>query len=154
MTILKQFMLIFILIFQLSNLSPEAYGRLYIPSVDINVQLYETVNGDHKAQDYVDAQDSAAYRISHKGGCGFIADHYNQGFIKIKKCKVGCYCYIISKNDIEIYKCMKVISGRNDGNNLYTADGERLSDIDYADFACYTCDGNWQNVYMVFFKRI
>ena len=141
------------LILHYANLSPGAYGRLYIPSVGISVQLYETVNGDHKAQGYVDAWDSAAYRISHKGGCGFIADHYNQGFIDIKNCEVGCFCYIISENGVEVFKCVKTTNGRNDGSNLYTADGEKLSDIDYADFACYTCDGNWQNVYMVFFKR-
>lgn len=64
--------------------SENCYGRFYIPSVDTNVALYTTVNGDHRSQDIVDAKDSAAYRISHHDGCGFIADHWNQGFIAIK----------------------------------------------------------------------
>ena len=131
------------------------YGRLYIPSVNVSVSLYETVYGDGRGQDLVDGWDSAAYRISHLGGAGFIGDHWNQGFDNIKKCKVGDFCFIKRKNgEILTYRCVKTIDGTSDGDDLYTEDGERLSKIKWADFACYTCNGHWTIVYLVFFKRV
>lgn len=130
-----------------------SYGRFYIPSVKIDVALYLTGQGD-SAQTIVDRVDSAAYNTSFFGGCGFIADHYNQGFIEIKKCKIGCYAYIKTPdNSLEVYECVDAMSGTNTGDDLLTKDKVSISEVDWADFCCYTCDGNWRNIYMVFFKK-
>lgn len=139
--------------------SENCYGRFYIPSVDINVALYTTVNGDHRSQDIVDAQDSAAYRISHHGGCGFIADHWNQGFINIKNVEIGDYSYVYKRetNDIITYECIYSCYGSNDGDEIYFQYNDEytcMQKVDWADFVVYTCNGNWTNVYMRFFAQI
>lgn len=57
------------------------YGRLVIPSVGVNVALFAVVS-----QAAADAQDSAAY-FPFKNYM-LVADHWNQGFWKIKRCSV------------------------------------------------------------------
>ena len=63
------------------------YGRLVIPSVGVNVALFAVVS-----QAAADAQDSAAY-FPFKNYM-LVADHWNQGFWKIKRCSVGTKAYI------------------------------------------------------------
>lgn len=60
---------------------PNMYGRLVIPSVGVNVALFAVVS-----QAAADAQDSAAY-FPFKNYM-LVADHWNQGFWKIKRCSV------------------------------------------------------------------
>lgn len=69
---------------------PNMYGRLVIPSVGVNVALFAVVS-----QAAADAQDSAAY-FPFKNYM-LVADHWNQGFWKIKRCSVGTKAYIIAE---------------------------------------------------------
>lgn len=128
-------------------------GRFYIPAVNVNVRVYETAEVGSYAQQVVDKKDSAAWCLSFYGGCGYIADHWNQGFINIKDCQEGDYAYVLTANSVIAYECVKVTTGYNKSKYLITKDGENLKNIDWADFCCYTCDGNWQNIIMVFFKE-
>ena len=130
-------------------------GRLYIPSVGVSVRLYKvnSHNDGERAQKYTDWKDSAAYCSSFDGGCGYIADHWNQGFLVIKDCKVGCYAYIKTQENIFLYRCVKNTFGYNKEKYLCTTEYETLAEIDWADICCYTCNGNWQNIYMIFFKK-
>lgn len=127
-------------------------GRLYIPSVYIKVRLFQVKAGDGRAQYVTDAIDSAAYNVSYHGVCGFIADHWNQGFIALKKVTFNDKAYIKTNNSIKIYKCVKICYGSNNGKNLTTYNGEEMGLIHWADFCCYTCDRHWTHVYMCFFK--
>lgn len=131
-------------------------GRFYIPSQDISIRIFSVKDhGDgDAAQNYVDYRDCGAYCISFDSGCGYIADHWNQGFINIKDCEVGCYAYIKTEDEIKIYKCVKNTTGYNKENYIITSEGETLKTIDWADICCFTCNGNWKYIYMVFFKEI
>ena len=66
---------------------PGMNGRLVIPSVGVNVALF-----DGHAQRFVDAKDSAAYFLA--GNTMLVGDHWNQGFSKIKNCHAGTLAYI------------------------------------------------------------
>lgn len=61
---------------------PGMNGRLVIPSVGVNVALF-----DGHAQRFVDAKDSAAYFLA--GNTMLVGDHWNQGFSKIKTATPG-----------------------------------------------------------------
>lgn len=131
-------------------------GRLFIPSQGVTIKLYSVKShGDgNNAKYYVDNSDSGAYCLSFDGGCGYIADHWNQGFINIKNCQIGDYAYIKTENELRCFQCVKNTNGYNRETYLITEDGETLKNIDWADFCCYTCNGYWENVFMVFFKEI
>lgn len=131
-------------------------GRLYIPSINISVRLYavKSHNDGERAQKYTDWSDSAAYCSSFDGGCGYIADHYNQGFISIINCQINCLAYIKTRENIFVYRCVKITEGYNMEKYLCTKEGESLKNINWADICCYTCNGNWKNIYMVFFKHL
>lgn len=129
-------------------------GRLYIPSVDVSVALYDSHVGGSYVQWIVDNWDSAAWCESFKGGCGYIADHWNQGFINIKECNTGDFAYIKTRDDVRIFECIANTNGYNIEDSIVTYEGEDLRDIDWADFCCYTCNGNWRNIIMVFFKEV
>lgn len=131
-------------------------GRFYIPSVDISVRLYSVAShhDGENAQKYTDWHDSAAYCASFDGGCGYIADHWNQGFLDIRDCEIGCRAYIETENGIQAYKCVKNTLGHNRQTYLETNEGESLAQIDWADICCYTCRNGWEDIYMVFFKKI
>lgn len=129
-------------------------GRLYIPSVNISVRVYDSPATGKVAQQLVDNWDSAAWCKSFKGGCGYIADHWNHAFGALKYCVEGDMAYIKTDAAIEAYQCVKVVVGDNKGKFLITDEGERLEDIQWADFCAYTCKNGWQEIYMAFFKRI
>lgn len=127
-------------------------GHFYIPSVDIEVPIYSELN-----EEVVDAKNSAVYceSFNEKCRCGFIVDHASQGFNKIKQCKLGCYAYIKTKEEIKVFECIEIAYGKNLNDDLLSIGNQYLTDINWADICCYTCnDLEGINIIMIFFKEI
>ena len=130
-------------------------GRFFIPEVGIDVAAYSMEDKDYATMQYItDCEDSMAMYLSWEGCMEVFADHWNQGFTKIKNCNIGTKAYL-KKNDgtVVTYECVGITTGHNDGWNLTTDEGHNI--IDYGFDACaYTCNGCWQNIYIVFFNRV
>ena len=123
---------------------PGMYGRLSIPSVGVNVALF--TGG---AQSLVDAPDSAAYFPA--GNSMLIADHWNQGFTKIKKCHVGTQAYIYRGTSIQTLTCTGVCQGVNSDYDLLYADGS--SATMGGNTLMYTCNGaNYHDITITFWS--
>lgn len=120
-------------------------GKFSIPGVGLSVNCYNSAS-----QATVDAANSAAY--FYLQGHLVVADHVNQGFNKIKSCKEGTIAYVPYGSGTVEYECVAVINGINTGYGLKTADGRDISELYPGSVVCYTCNGNWQNVTIVFFQ--
>jgi len=115
-------------------------GRLYIPSVHLNVGVYHAnVLGDenYNAQTIVDRKDSAAYYKL--GNQYIIADHNYQGFNKLISVASGAKAYI-KKSDgtVAVYKLKRKFEGRNTSADLTDAKGTSIQDME-AGLVMYTC---------------
>lgn len=121
-------------------------GALSIPSVGLSVKCYAS-----SSQAVVDAPNSAVYFYSQ--GHLIIGDHVNQGFNKIKSCGAGTIAYIPDGGSGE-YECVAVMSGVNTGYSLTAADGTDIRNLYPGAVVCYTCNGNWQSVTLVFFMPV
>lgn len=128
-----------------ANTWGDYLGRFQIPSVGVNVSCYASYS-----QSTVDADNSAAYYYDDTHT--IIADHVNQGFGAIKSCEEGTVAYFSSSDDTIEYECVAVMAGINTGSNLTTTDGTDISEIYPCTLVCYTCNDNWQDITMVFFK--
>lgn len=129
------------------------YGRFYIPAVGVEVGLnyYDWHDGDY-GQALVDAKDSAGATHLMDGSL-VVMDHWNQGFINIKDLKEGDAAFIKKEDGTIIcYTCSKVTTGYNTGECLYDSQWVPCTSFD-CDLYCYTCNGNWQNIYLVFFDE-
>lgn len=124
-----------------------AIGRLVLPSVGINVACYKS-----REQSVTDAVDSASY---FDYGVQFvIGDHQNQGFYKIKSCKVGDIAYIDNGKTQDKYICTSLISGHNNGKALLDSEYNDIKDMNSGGITLYTCNGsNWRDVTIVFFQK-
>lgn len=121
-------------------------GRFKIDDVNINVGLY-----GNNQQSTTDKIDSANYWTNGKGY--IIADHNNQGFLKLKNVKVGNIGRIEFKDGIvKKYKCVEVIDGHNTGTDI--TDEKYNSLYGNHDLMCYTCKENWNNVIICMFDEI
>ncbi len=114
------------------------FGRLYLPSVNLNVALYQTeIETGTEAQKIVDNRDSAAYFsvASHQ----IIADHSHQGFHKIADISIGEKAYI-KKNDSSIttYQLIQKFEGMNQGSDLTDLNGKSVFD-EKENLIMYTC---------------
>ena len=114
------------------------FGRLYLPSVNLNVALYKTeISTGNEVQKIVDNKDSAAYFsvYTHK----IIADHSHQSFHKIEDIPVGEKAYI-KKNDSEVmvYKLVQRFEGINAGSDLTDLNGKSIFD-EKENLIMYTC---------------
>lgn len=123
---------------------PGMYGRLVIPSVGVNVALF---NG--MAQSLVDAVDSAAFFPF--GSSMLVADHWNQGFTRIKSCHAGTKAYIYKGDSIEALTCTGISKGINNDYDLLYADG--ASATTGGGILMYTCNGaNYHDVTITFWR--
>ena len=139
---------------------PNMYGRLVIPSVGVNVALFAVVS-----QAAADAQDSAAY-FPFKNYM-LVADHWNQGFWKIKRCSVGTKAYIYRGTSIQTLtkrrpgkptisivggvKCTGICCGVNAGYDLLYEDGS--SATTGSGTIMYTCNGsNYHDITLTFWS--
>lgn len=125
---------------------PDDYlGRFKIPSVGVNVACYKSA-----AQSVVDAKDSAAYFYS--SGHAIIADHVDQGFSAIKSCVKWTSAKLETPNGTRYYTCVGKINGHNTGVELTDSNYNSIKDLYPGALVCYTCNGSWQNVVIVFFS--
>lgn len=118
------------------------YGRLYIPSANIDVALYY---GD--AQYITDKSDSAnIFDIC--GYRGFIvSDHNNQEFSNLHKVAVGTTGYIETYDEGIIYiECVNALNGYNTGFTLVDKNADIV--MGQADYTMYTYRDTWQNVFI------
>ena len=132
-------------------------GRLYIPSVDVDVALYYAGPYDWNAQNICDAPDSAAYMPAEwdaNGGWGdVIGDHWNQGFDAIKSCQVGMKAYIVTSDRIRVYECVGIdFDGHNTEVTCIDSYGRSLWQI--SDLVMYTCNEHWSHITCVFWNQI
>lgn len=125
--------------------SKGALGRWVIPDVGVNVACYES-----RDQSVCDAKDSAA--VFGYGETTLIADHNNQGFSAIRRCKAGTKAYMDTGSGRQEYVCTSVLQGHNTGTQLTDANGNDLNKANAGGFTCYTCNDNWRNITIAFFE--
>lgn len=126
------------------------WGRLFIPSVDIDVALYQTPCTPD-AQPIVDAYDSAAY-INTLEGAVLIADHSNQGFDKIVNLKAGDKLYIYRPdNSIETYICQETCNGKNYTSKI--CDERGVASVQSSGIWCYTCGASSVDIIISKFQK-
>lgn len=126
------------------------WGRLFIPSVDIDVALYQTPCTSD-AQPIVDAYDSAAY-INTLDGAVLIADHSNQGFDKIANLKAGDKLYIYRPDDsIETYVCQETCNGKNYTSKI--CDERGVASVQSSGIWCYTCGASSVDIIISKFQK-
>lgn len=122
--------------------SASYYGRLYIPSVDIDVGLYQS--SDRQAT--VDAEDSACiFTMRYGQRTHLIADHYTQAFSPLLDVLEGDAAYIVTETGETIQMvCVEVLDGYNTGSGI--TDASKTNVVGQHDFLMYTCQGYWRNV--------
>lgn len=137
-----------------------AVGRLKIPSVGVDVAVYDvtwyalqhTTKSDNYTQAVTDAWDSAA-QIVYLGQT-VIGDHNNQGFSAINNCSEGTYAYIDMGDSTLTYVCTGIQHGRNPCGYLTGADGDSVftSYFNPNGLTLYTCLDHNFNVAIVTFQ--
>lgn len=122
--------------------SATYYGRLYIPSVGIDVGLYQS--SDRQA--VVDMVDSACiFTMRYGQRTRLIADHYTQDFAPLLDVLEGDAAYIVTDAGETIHMvCVEVLDGHNTGGGI--TDASKTNVIGQHDFLMYTCQGYWRNV--------
>ena len=130
-------------------------GRLKIPDVGFDVALIRAsiYNGSHN-QAVVDAKDSAAW-IYDWGDAILIADHNNQGF-ELMKASIPnkTKAYINNGDTIKTYICTKNIKGHNTGSSITDLNYRRLNGDNDGGLIMYTCNENWRNITITYWKEI
>lgn len=112
-------------------------GRLFIPSVSMDVALYQTDISSEEAQVIVDQQDSAAYFNMYSKNV--IADHNHQGFHKIIDTSYNDKAYIKQiDGTIQIYRMIQKLEGINALSDLTDLDGNSVF-LGSGNLIMYTC---------------
>lgn len=121
-------------------------GRWSIPAVNVDVAVFNS-----SSQQTADNKDSAVY--FQFGDFMVLGDHVNQGFDRIKKCKEGTKAYLDTGNEIKEYVCTKYFTGHNQVDDMTD---DNYKSVKYGantgGITCYTCNGNWKNIWIVFFQ--
>lgn len=139
---------------------PNMYGRLLIPGVGIDVAIIMPTSASSQDEYYrqcqiiTDTKDSACLltdRLVYGTGNHVIADHSNQDFRTLPNVTVGMRAQIIRKDQTINLICSTAFNGHNYGviTDLQGNDCETI-----ADYICYTCQDNWQNVRVVGFNVV
>ena len=113
------------------------YGRLYIPSCDVNVPVGTKV-GFKNGQAVVDAENLAL--IFNIGYDNMICDHAGQGFDKMKQSEVGTVAFIKTNNGFQKLVCTGKELGYNVKYALITEDGKQLGNNNADGLTMYTCN--------------
>ena len=138
---------------QVNFKTDENYGRFYIPDADINVSLiYIDYSNYRKAISAVNDEDSAAFLLYDTSPV--IADHNYQGFTNIKKCIIGTKAFIKQQDQTLVYECIGIDKGINDTKYVYDSAGVSIYSYSSDILTLYTCDTDWQHVYLVKFRQI
>lgn len=126
-----------------------SYGRLFVPSVNLNVSLNLADMTANDVQKIVDFRDSAAY--FEFNGQNVIADHNHQGFHKIINISIGDFAYI-KKTDgsIENYQMTDKFEGKNIVYDLVDLSGNSVLNGKNS-LVMYTCYkmGEYDNHVMI-----
>ena len=102
-------------------------GRLFIPSVDLSVGLYQVNMEEENPQKVVDDIDSAAYFLFHNQNV--IADHNFQKFDRIGNVSIGEKAYIKdTEGTIRTYKLVDKFEGKNLGEDLVDLNDKSIFD--------------------------
>ena len=130
-------------------------GRLYIPSVNINVGLnYANIYDDdgYNAQDIVDRYDSAAYySFANKIT---IADHNYQGFSNISNLNLYSNAYIKrNSTSVEEYQLINKFSGHNIGTDIIDNYGNSIENMQ-GQLVMYTCYGTGDGVMVTLWNKL
>lgn len=122
--------------------SAAYYGRLCIPSVGIDVALYQS--SDRQAA--VDSEDSACIFTMRYGQRTYlIADNYMQAFGPLLDVLVGDTAYIeTDAGETTHMVCVEVLDGHNTGSGI--TDASKVNVVGQHDYLMYTCQGYWRNV--------
>lgn len=127
------------------------HGRLFIPSVGVDVAAFRMDLGTYRLQEVTDAKDSAC--VFKYGKQMVIADHKHQGFDAIYNVKLGDYLVMKRKNgNVEIYVCMEKGNGINNGD-LYK-DGVMLTRLNAHGYTTYTCNQNRYHITIIFWQPV
>lgn len=119
---------------------PGIYGRLVIPSADINVGLY-----CDSSQYVCDRPDSACFFPADPYRGMIIADHNTQEFSNLTSVSEGDVALIIQSNgSVSSMRCTSVFDGHNTGQII--TDGSWNNVMGTGDYLTYTCLDNWHNV--------
>lgn len=119
-------------------------GRLFIPSVDLDVSLAASSRFNDDIQALTDMEDCATYFAYEN--MMVIADHVHQGFWKMKGTAVGARAYIKTADGIQTYVCIANMPGHNTGPTLTDNAYNSISSYNPGGLAMYTCNGGWQNI--------
>lgn len=113
------------------------YGRIFVPSVDLDVALYLADMTSNNVQKVVDDRDSAAYFDFNNQNV--IADHNHQGFHKIIDMSIGDFAYI-KKTDgsIDTYQMTDKFEGENIVYDLVDLSGNSVLN-GKSSLVMYTC---------------
>lgn len=126
------------------------WGRLFIPSVNIDVALYQTPCTP-EAQQIVDAYDSAAY-MNTLNGAVLIGDHSNQGFDRLINVQAGTKMYIYrADGSVETYVCTETCRGTNYTSGVCDSNG--VSSEKNSGIWCYTCGTSSTNIIISKFQK-
>lgn len=124
-------------------------GRLYIPSVDIDVGLGYSKD-IWRWQGICDQHDMACM-FSWADGHWIIADHNNQEFAALPDVQIGDMAYIFYGDSYDTLKCIDIFNGHNSGEYGLCDDEYNNIEAKY-DIFCYTCLDWWYNIRIVVFE--
>lgn len=130
--------------------NPGMVGRLIIPNRGINVALFTDGPGEteaEKRQNICDTEDAAALFSDDLGT--LIADHNNQAFSTLNEVQPGDRAFILRGHSILSLECSNKMDGYNYGQGIVDAEGYFVTS--YAEYICYTCKEDWNNVSVIGF---
>lgn len=120
-------------------------GRWQIPSANIDVAIFNS-----GSQETVDRTDSAGY--FRFGTMYVIGDHSNQDFRTLQNCNVGDFAYIDNGIEKTEYVCTAKFKGHNTSKDLTDENYNTIKYSNEAGITCYTCNGSWKNIWILFFQ--
>jgi len=131
------------------------FGRIYLPSINLNVAVYYAnleIGAGYNAQTIVDKEDSAAY--FNLGEKSIIADHNYQGFNKLFSLNINDVAYIKNVDGtIATYKLTSKFIGKNIVDDLIDLDGNSVKDKE-GNLIMYTCYQSDYDVMITLWTRI
>lgn len=135
---------------QISSKNPDklgTFGRIYIPSINLDVAVYYAhvwEGKDYNAQTIVDAKDSAAFY--ELGNQYIIADHNYQGFNKLSRVNKNTKAYIIRADGTRVnLKVKNIFLGKNIVYDLVNSEGISIQNLD-SSLVLYTCYDNKETI--------
>lgn len=126
----------------------QYFGRWIIQSRGIDVACYLCIS-----QEVVDTEDAASF--FQYGDQYVIADHSDQDFKSLNSCQPGDLACLETEDGIAVYVCTATFRGHNTEDSM-TDDAGNSIEYGYnpGGITCYTCNNNWQNIYIVLFSPI